>query len=619
MNRRATWSIAALVVWGLAQPLRGASLPENFTLGRYVPDTCWMLIHVADNPERAYIDEQWERVFEALRHSGIQDEIKGLIKDLLDEPDRPAFEEQWSRALQLGSAVSWSDLFGREFVYAQQMSPLPTYLFLTHGTAETGQKNLPALAALLEHLASLSDSLCVQQETIAGVRVWSIALPGAPISIELFGRGDVIGLSTSRLVTSKVASLMGGCCGEGSIIDQPRFQQAIAALPRAEDGIFFFNIKALIRDLGALGDVLLAQAPQDPDALVVKQVLAKILNRVDVFDYSLTVQETEGLRELAHSITALQAEKKDAPLARVFANRKPFENPQRFIPAEATSFSVSSTIDWGALYALALEVIAEDVPQGAAKLEQWKGIQASVGLDLQRDFFDWFGGEMVSFSLPAKSPNPFGSADGVLMLGVKDARLAAEKVNAGIDKLAGLLKEHAGQVLLIQEAPDISAPGFRVVTHPAIAMWLRPVVGVHGRWLIIGSSAEAVNAYLATSTGRAPCILENERFKTEGLVPTSPVSALSFSDMTNLGQELATGFSLMNMMMVGLIQHAEFEKPNAPETRPLRRMISILGRLTPALAEIDFYSSSATTCTFDGLTWRMERVLNYRPPPTLKK
>lgn len=619
MHRRATWSTAALVMWALAPPLQGGPLPENFTLGRYVPDTCWMLIHVAHNPERAYMDEQWERVFETLRHSGIQDEIKGLIRDLLNEAERPAFEEQWSRALQLGSAVSWSDLYGREFVYAQQVSPLPTYLFLTHGTAGTGQKNLPALAALLEHLASLSDSLCVQQETIAGVRVWSMALPGAPISIELFGRGDVIGLSTSRVATSKVASLMGGGCGQGAIIDQPRFQQALAALPPAEDGMFFFNIKALIRDLGALGDVLLAQAPEKPDAAVVKQVLSKILNRVDVFDYSLTVQETEGLRELAHSITALQAEKKDAPLAKAFADRRSFENPHRFIPAEARSFSVSSAIDWGALYALVLEVIAEDIPDGPELLGRWQQAQQSMGLDLQGDFFDWFGGEMVSFSLPAKSPNPFGSDDRVLMLGVKDAPLAAEKVNAGIDKFAGLLKKHANQDLLIQEAPDISAPGFRVVTHPAIAMWLRPVIGVHGRWLIIGSSSEAVNAHLATSTGQAPCILENERFNTEGLVPTSPVCALSFSDMTNFGQDLATMFSLMNMLMRGLIQHAEFERPNAPETRPLKRMMSILGRLTPAIAQIDFYSSSATTCTFDGLAWRMERVLNYRPPPALKR
>ena len=615
MNRRVVWATAALTVWVLARPAGAGPLPESFTLGRYVPDSCWMLMHSVSNPERAYINQQWARVYRAVGWSGIKDEVRSLIMDLLHEEDRPAFDKQWNRAMELLSEVAWSDLYGREFVYAQQVPPLPTYLFLARGNAGTAEKNLPALAAILEHIASLSDSLCLFQETIEGVQVWSIPVPGAPLSIELFGRGDVIGLCTSRSVTSKVVSLMAGHKVPGAIIDLPKFKRALATLPQAEDGVFFFNIESFIADLGAMSDALLAQASDDPDAVAFKQILSKVLGRADVFDYSLTVKRTEGLRESSYTVTALQADKKDEPLAKVFTNQQPLENPHRLIPAEATSFSMSTTIDWGALYDLVLQVLAEDVPGGPEMIEQWTNMQQSVGLDLRGDVLDWFGGEMVSFSLPPTAQDLFGWS-GVLMLGVKDAQLATRKVNAGIDRLAELLQEHAHQTLVIQEAPGVAAPGFRVVTHPGLAMLLRPVIGVHDRWLIIGSSPEAVNTCVETAAGKAPCILENKRFQREGLPATSAVYATSFRDMSHFGQELGMVSSLTGLAVGGMIQAASIEDPKSPAIRPLKRLISILGRLTPALAEINFYSSSAVTATFDGLTWRVESVLTYKPPPS---
>ncbi|MHC4064056.1 MAG: hypothetical protein ACYSUI_06085, partial [Planctomycetota bacterium] len=79
------------------------------------------------------------------------------------------------------------------------------------------------------------------------------------------------------------------------------------------------------------------QAVEEPDALQAEQIILKILSRADVFDYGLSVQETDGLRDLVHGIVALQPDKKHKPLARIFANRTPFEDPYRLIPADATS------------------------------------------------------------------------------------------------------------------------------------------------------------------------------------------------------------------------------------------------------------------------------------------
>ncbi|MHC4093305.1 MAG: hypothetical protein ACYSVY_24050, partial [Planctomycetota bacterium] len=141
----------------------------------------------------------------------------------------------------------------------------------------------------------------------------------------------------------------------------------------------------------------------------------------------------------------------------------------------------------------------------------------------------------------------------------------------------------------------------------------------HDRWLVIGSSIQAVNKYLATSTGTAPCILENERFKREGLRTPSAVCSLSFTDMTNLGQELSQILSLVNVMMAGVVQGVDIQTQDARKIQLLKRIITILQRLSPAVARIDFYSSSATSCTFDGLAWRMEAVTHYKPPVSPKE
>src|SRR3990172_2749928 len=93
--------------------------------------------------------------------------------------------------------------------------------------------------------------------------------------------------------------------------------------------------------------------------------------------------------------------------------------------------------------------------------------------------------------------------------------------------------------MLMISAAKVSSEGFREVTHPMLAMFLRPVIGVYGDWLMIGSSSAALTKCLDVAAGKAPSIKENKRFQAEGLVPTGPVLGASFKDTSNFGQELA--------------------------------------------------------------------------------
>ncbi|MDO8632506.1 MAG: hypothetical protein Q7R41_18645, partial [Phycisphaerales bacterium] len=86
--------IAQFKSWGLAlvlgslwpslalagEPLPPRSrLPDRFTLGKCVPADCWMYVHAAKNPERAWIDKKWSEVFQALKESGIDRDVISLV------------------------------------------------------------------------------------------------------------------------------------------------------------------------------------------------------------------------------------------------------------------------------------------------------------------------------------------------------------------------------------------------------------------------------------------------------------------------------------------------------------------------------------------------------------
>jgi len=169
-----------------------------------------------------------------------------------------------------------------------------------------------------------------------------------------------------------------------------------------------------------------------------------------------------------------------------------------------------------------------------------------------------------------------------------------------------------GQMLMVTPA-KVSAEGFREITHPMFAMFMRPVIGVNGDWLTIGSSAAAVNKCLDVASGKAPSIRENKRFREEGLVPAGPVAGASFKDTSKFGQELAGAIGMVGMF--GGMASAGI--PDDPDSRQLKQTIQsalgILMKLGPILQKIDFYSSESSLTTYDGpLTVRTESVVTYK-------
>ena len=620
-KRCATWLLIAVPLWAVAPvaaqtpaaAAQPASAAASFTLGRYVPQDFWMYLHGVHNPERDFVDAHWTRVWDEVRKSGVDNELKKLIVGALSETDRAEFERGWDKAVKLFNGVHWGDLFAKEIVFAERLGALtPDLVVLCRSADDSVATNLQGLKDMLDAVAALSDEVKVTEDTVRGLKVWTLGAEGFPMTLHVFNQGNIIGIVAGAKAMNEVVALLTGDKSVTALVDTPRFQKAMKELPPPEDMAGFFDFQLLMRNLDQMFTSIFEQHhPNGGDSAEAerrgKQMVVKLLGEFNFFDYSAMVSRTDGLREVTTSTARVRADALDKPLCRMVTARKPFARFDQYIPQNAAGFSVSSFIDLEALYGATLDFIRQNVPEGEAVLAQWAELQKGMDFDIKGDLFSWWSGEMVSVSLPPAVAGPFASEDFVLFIRVKDGKLAAAKVNAGIDRLATLLREHE-QNLMLADVTDVQAEGFRSITHPIIAMQgLKFLVGVVGDQLVISNSSAGINACLATAAGKAPSIASNERFKKEGLTPKGPVCSASFSDLSKLGQQLGTVF-----FMVGM---AGQMIPDEPETRPIKAIIGILGRLSPAINKIDFFSSSASVVTFDGQAWSTEQVLNYKPTP----
>lgn len=616
--------LAVLLAMAAAPAVQAGSLPGTYTLGRYIPADVWMYVHGVHNDEAAFLEQEWSEVIAAFKESGIVEDVKTMIMTSISDEDRAQAETAIATATELLKGVKWGDLVKHEFAFAYRFRsikvggeagqpgmdvPIPDYIFLFRGAKESLDANVTGLVAILRQIDSLTDK--VELVKVDGENRWSLVIAGGSYTVDLVFKDDVVGLVLGISARQDVMALMNGG-GEGqSVLNAPRFKLALAQIPSPEDAIAYFDVKALMevmRGYLKIGAAKAAEKEGDDKAAVMK-AFNGILDTFDFVDYVVTSTETEGRRQLTHELTTLQPERKNAPFAKLLWDRKPIEKFDTYIPAEATGFSVGNGIDWGALYALARDFVKTNVPEGESILAKVDGAMAEVGFDPQRDIFSWISGEYISVSLPATVVTPMGGGDGVLMLQVRDAQAANERINKGLDWVQAKMQGHQGQALMIGPAADVEAEGFRSISHPMMMMFggLRPVFGIKDNWLILGTSAASINKCLATAKGTAPSVLKNERFTSEGVVPKGPICSASFTDLSNLGQELAT--VLASLGMAGIFM------PPTPEVEPVRKVFNLLMKLGPVVQKLDFFSSESSVTTFKDLAWRTESVIAYKQPP----
>lgn len=599
---------------------RAAQLPDKFTLGRYVPADVWLYIHGAENPERAWIDAQWGKVLDALKKSGIDRDVISLALSSLDEAKRTEVQATIDKWTGLAKAIQWGDLVSKETLFAERVGTTPAmyeYFVLTRGKEGSADGNMAALVALLKEVATLSDKITLESAEHDGVTAWSLGFAGAeqagvPFSLELFRHGDVIGLTSNKSSAAEVFGLMAGKSEKPSMARSERFLKAVSEVPPPSDVVTFFDAKLFFTGIGKMLGAAGQQVGDDPEGAKWLGFARTILDQVDVTDYVVTTVETRGRREIRHELTRFQSEKHKSEVCSAFLDRKAFDRFDRYVPADATGFSVSASADIERLYKFAVEFVKKNVPDGEAHIAKWNELLASIGFDPEKDLFSWLSGETIEVSLPAAVVSPMGGGgDFVWMIRVKDAEIAQAKVDQFIE-FVSKLAQGQGQALMVTPV-SVNGGSFKQITHPMAAMFLRPVVGVTGEWLVVAANPAAVTKCLDVAAGKSPSITENARFKAEGLTPKGAVRSASFADTSKFGQELGGLVGIIGM--AGGMATAGIPDDNGGKEMKagIQKVLGIVMKLGPVLQKIDFYSSEASVSTYDGESAiRTDKVVTYK-------
>ncbi|MBI4718298.1 MAG: hypothetical protein HY763_10870 [Planctomycetes bacterium] len=628
------------VVLGAPLAVRGGEageLPPQFTLGRYVPDDCWMFMQFAANTETVWIEEQRGRVWKALEESGIARDIVGLVFSLLSEADRAEAQVTLDKVTELIRGVSWNELACQEFAFAERLGAGfggYEYMALLRGKPGTAERNAAGLAAIMEEIATRAKVFRVVKDKLHGCDRCCLQL--APreqrteieLALSVLRKDDTIAIVFGERAAEQVAGLLYGKTEPRTMAASPRFRKAISEVKAPEDAVMLFDMKMLLGQFPKVVEAAergLAPDTPSPRREAKRGAFESAVELADFVDYAVHSVETVGHRQFTHGVVRLQAGKEKTPVARALFARQPFSRFDQYIPAEATGFSLEGFVDLEGAYKIVTDFVREKVPDGAAAIDRWnEWLKTNVGLDPERDLFSWWGGEMISVSLPATVITPARREDSVLMIRVKDSALATAKLSAAITFVEGIFKGQ--QPGLVVQPAAVKAEGFREITHPLAAMWVRPVIGVAGEWLIVGTSADAINKCLAVAAKEAPSIRENDRFRKEGLVPDGPVVSASFTDTSRFGEELAEGVAMIGMIGGMIPMFAAGNLGEGEEAAQAKKVIgviqkatTIISKLGPVLQKIDYYSSEASMATFDGTVLRDTSVVTYKDPAAVEK
>lgn len=652
--------LAVAVVLAAMLPAAGAKGLDDFTLTKAIPADAFLAVHSRDHAGKEFINQQYTRVWAAVEKARFHVDLKRMFKKMQQQNQPPGaelerFDEQWQQITDLCTGVDWSSLGRREFALGLKLSfPFPELVVLLMPPQEKVKDSFDGLSGILKTLAELDPNapLKLTTEEDGATVIHKLSCTGEspiPLGLTLARHNDVILVGLGPTMTEQALALLRGEGGQ-ALAATARFTEAFQKLPPPTDKLTFIDIAKLMRQVrqvvGAASAMAEAGAPAEGEPgydeyVQWKALPGKIIDTLDMWEYSAEVTTTDGMLATTDSITVLRPDAKSRALYPVLYGNKSLNDPLKYVPQTAGEFWATSGLDLPALYKAVVKIIREDVPEGEemiANLEaltkgpgfdsqavveleeegaeqqapEEEGIEQptvqAAGFDIEKDIVGWIGGSLISFSVPG--PTPYSPSQFVVMLSVRDEAKAREM----IDRLMGLIEPMmAQQQGSVVDAEIEGAEGFKSVVFPMLAMFglNKPTIGVKDGWLFFGSSPEIIASSMKVAAGEAENFSKNERFLREGIPPAGSVTSLSFTDKTKMGEQL--GQALTMVPMIGMMVPDVVKDPVA------QSVLSMVGKLGRVVRKLDFFQSSASRTTFDGQVEIAKCITTYREPPVIKK
>lgn len=617
---------AMIVLVGLAWLVGNAAAADvqPFRLSEAVPADVMAVMQWRDHDGRKFVREQYARVWAAVERQGFERDLKRLLRTDVErrQGDLTAFDLMWDELAERATRVRWAELWAREGALAMKvgfptgLEALGLFLPAPDKTTDAFEPLENLFKGLVKLLPEGQLELRSEGEGRRVVHRLLVANMVPPLSLTLARHDEVIllGINTA-LVEQSLALLRGESPAEAaSVKSSARITGALEKLPSATDSYTFVDVARMMQELRQFATIT-AQAfeplPRDggSDAPATQPVnplgfLPKLVDAVDVWEYTASVQSTDGMKTTAESVTLLRAAAREKPLFQALYSNPVLKEPLKMIPQQATSMYVTNGIGVQVAYDWLIDFVQREVPEGAAMIAEMRAQQDLLGFNLEKLLLGWPSGSFATFSANLRSRS---STDSVWMLGVRDAEAARAALDFAMNQLAPIMEQQRGSIEDHRIGEDAE---FKLLILPMMmsAMLGQPTLGVFQDQMIVGNSPHAVEAVVKAARGEQPNFAENEQFKTDGLPLRGPVTAVQFKNLTRYGEELSTMLSLPTLAQMAL--------PAQVAREPMVVTgFSLLVKAANVARELNFYRSSAAVTTQEELISRTQSVTHYQEPP----
>ena len=609
--RTKTLGVIALLAGLVVAPATADDLREA------VPNDCFIAVWGKHNPERDYQKQYHAAIWETVQETQIVEKLIQAMQGNMSEQEVAQFEQMQTVLKGIVEPINW-DAVGnvKETIYCQRMQGIMSQHLLMMKMPDNGAQSLVDAVKNAFNLVEQASQgqVGMETETIEGVEFTTLGLPSDVPTRPYFAatRDGMFVFTTSKPLVQEAMKLLANPSSE-SKFDDARVKEALQELPEAEDSIAFFDGRTLFKQLNQIPGFVRQMSRGNEDADRIMEMVEEIFEEMAVFDYEVTVEYTEKHQNRAAVYGKLVEGYDDKVVGRMFATGKPFEKWNRWVPANAKSYSLSTGMSLHPLYAWMMEEIPEHFPEAEQGLAQFAAIQEQIGVDIDKDILQAFTGGSVSVTMPGDTMSPLGTPmdKSVMFVRCAKPKKIRELMGRGLEMLNGLdqLQQIGGVNMEAIEGME----GFETLTAgPLAQMGIKPVVGFKDGWMVIGSDADAVKKVLETKEGSGDTIVDSEVFKSFSLPIRGPVTSVSYTNSGENTRAMAQGLQQVGAMLPMAMGMAA---QNGADVSKAKDFLALLPSVGKIIEKFDFYDKTLTvTQPGSGLSYKRHTVTLIKPP-----
>jgi hypothetical protein len=567
-----------------------ASAQETSTqldLRKAAPMDAFMAVHGKYNPERDYQQKYAAEVWQTVQDEKIIERILKIATSRMKAEDLANAEkviEELRTAID--PILRAEDFKIEEGVYTQVfMIPSSFHLVairLPSGQAEKLEQSCQNLIAILEKYTE--GKVPIVRLTHGEIEVTGLGLPPQAPSPTFARMGDVFLFGTSQALVSQAIQNLQSDTAK-SKFDDPRFAEAFAELPPAEDSMTIFDGKQLFSVLRGLGDNIRGQMQNEPEgAKRTAEIIELILDEVGVFDYEVAVEYTDGNENRVAAIGKIEEGAEDRLVGKLALGGESFSEWEKWIPQDAEAYTLSKGVRLHEAYEHVMSILRTKFPETIPHLDQFEAMQQQVDFHFDRDILQSFSGESVSLSLPREDKGQ----DTVMALKCSNPDRIRELLHRLVDNLQKIPALESQQIKFTTVESLEEFETLEVATLAAFNV--KPVIGFNDGWMMIGSNPECLQKVIDARSGKVPTIAGSDHFERFHLDIEGPVDSLSFTDLKasikNVAQIIRQVGAIAPMFIAMAGGNAASE-----EMKPVMEALAILPSLAKVIEKFDYYEA----------------------------